>query len=349
MPYEDPVLDIIAPESPVEEAAANSSPGAYSVPDFSGSKAASRYSPPQLPVANVGSIYVVPDLRQGPPQAPLPQLPPLQLRVPPPPPDPKQVKTVEMGFKDKLKLFEKGFGPGQLPDPKTVPLKGLADRSHWDEQTRGVNYIADKQKLRSKYEVKIGYVLTRRLETFDTRQIKATFAHRRGTDTAFLSPEDKVKPFSPKQRSKLGAAFLGRTAEESNTTWKLLGREWGIQSLIWVCSLPKGRTLPAFYSHVGKLHRFHHSSFLEGGDVIGAGEWIVEKGQLRKISANSGHYQPTVDMLHRSVLYMAAAWRTDTVVLLWNTIEDGWEEVPVVVFKDNPTGGGKWKAHPNNR
>ena len=67
MPYEDPVLDIIAPESPVEEAAANSSPGAYSVPDFSGSKPASQYSKfqPTAPVANMGSNYVGPCRRSG--------------------------------------------------------------------------------------------------------------------------------------------------------------------------------------------------------------------------------------------------------------------------------------------
>ncbi len=66
---------------------------------------------------------------------------------------------------------------------------------------------------------------------------------------------------------------------------------------------------PVIYSHVGKPGRFHHSSMVDGGDVIGAGEWIVRKGKLWKISANSGHYQPTIDFLYRAVLQMSSAFK----------------------------------------
>jgi hypothetical protein len=37
---------------------------------------------------------------------------------------------------------------------------------------------------------------------------------------------------------------------------------------------------------------FHHSSFLGGAPVLGAGEWQVRTGLLRLITAKSGHYQP---------------------------------------------------------
>jgi hypothetical protein len=47
-----------------------------------------------------------------------------------------------------------------------------------------------------------------------------------------------------------------------------------------------------FYSgsHVKGL--FHHSSFLSGAPVLGAGEWRVSAGLPLLITAKSGHYQP---------------------------------------------------------
>lgn len=41
---------------------------------------------------------------------------------------------------------------------------------------------------------------------------------------------------------------------------------------------------------------FHHSSFLAGGDVAGAGELKVSNGHLQLISDQSGHYRPSWPM-----------------------------------------------------
>jgi hypothetical protein len=46
------------------------------------------------------------------------------------------------------------------------------------------------------------------------------------------------------------------------------------------------------YAHRHMVSRFHHSSFLAGGDVAGAGEIKVERGELKGISNKSGHYRP---------------------------------------------------------
>lgn len=43
------------------------------------------------------------------------------------------------------------------------------------------------------------------------------------------------------------------------------------------------------YQEVG---RFHHSSFLGGKDVAGAGELQVHNGNIMAISRQSGHYRP---------------------------------------------------------
>lgn len=50
----------------------------------------------------------------------------------------------------------------------------------------------------------------------------------------------------------------------------------------------------AFTRHV--QGKFHHSSFLAGGDVAGAGELKVSNGDLKLISNKSTHYCPTRDM-----------------------------------------------------
>jgi hypothetical protein len=59
----------------------------------------------------------------------------------------------------------------------------------------------------------------------------------------------------------------------------------------WAIYVQSPRTR-LFYSasHVKGL--FHHSSFLSGAPVLGAGEWQVHAGLPLLITAKSGHYQP---------------------------------------------------------
>ncbi|MEO9932149.1 calmodulin-binding protein [Rhodopirellula bahusiensis] len=61
----------------------------------------------------------------------------------------------------------------------------------------------------------------------------------------------------------------------------------GLGWAIFVLS-PRG----VFYTGSHVVGQFHHSSFLQGRPVKGAGEWKVEKGKLKLITAKSGHYQP---------------------------------------------------------
>jgi hypothetical protein len=48
--------------------------------------------------------------------------------------------------------------------------------------------------------------------------------------------------------------------------------------------------------------RFHHSTFLGGSAVAAAGEFVVEDGRIKVITAKSGHYQPTVAEMKRLVV-----------------------------------------------
>ena len=60
------------------------------------------------------------------------------------------------------------------------------------------------------------------------------------------------------------------------------GEGWGIFVL---------STASKFYSHAHKADKFHHSSFLEGGDVMAAGEWCILRGKLLVIANKTGHYK----------------------------------------------------------
>jgi len=82
---------------------------------------------------------------------------------------------------------------------------------------------------------------------------------------------------------------------------------------IWVQG-PSGR----FYSsNESKQGKFHHSSFLAGRNVKAAGDWRIEQGRLKSISAMSGHYCPTLESLRRALLDLQAVSRQ---LLNWGCI-----------------------------
>ena len=231
--------------------------------------------------------------------------------------------------------------PGPQPaDPAEPPgwnggqfriLKSKKLQFKNEATTQNVKYIYDIGQRREKYQVEIGATLRRRGQEFDTYAVKKQFI-------------DKGKA------AQFGNASLGDhrqpVGDDRKPTPFETPRDWARESLIWVCASDPDTNRPAIYSHVGKLHRFHHSSLVAGDDVIGAGEWIVRKGKLRKISANSGHYQPTMDYFYNAVLHMAAAFQSDTVVFLYDQIDDEWVEIPVRDFIQRPSDGGPYKTHP---
>lgn len=218
-------------------------------------------------------------------------------------------------------------GPG-VPMPANTPLLAMPQSSLASDQAHVVKYVWDPSTRLDKYAVTMSRTVTRRGKVLDTKEVKDHFKAKASTN--------------------LGIAIFGRNMEEHNRRFQHLVDEWGGMSLIWVCVKDAMTDEAMFYSHVGKVHRFHHSSFTAGGAVIGAGEWIVRNGKLWKISPNSGHYRPPLAYFHRAVMLMREAWQPDTVVHLWNVQKNDYEEVPVSQFASNPTGGGVWKTSPNS-
>jgi hypothetical protein len=207
-----------------------------------------------------------------------------------------------------------------------VRILGAKDGRYAGEDQGNVKYISDLKTRRQKYQVEIGATMLRRTMVFDTKEIKQHFVQ--------------------KNKGDVGAATLG--TNKAGVAFPT-PQEWNEEALLWVCAPDPGSDKPVVYSHVGKPGRFHHSSMVNGGDVIGAGEWIVRKGKLWKISANSGHYQPTIDFLYRAVLQMSSAFQGDTTVFLYDSVDDKWVDYPVRSFVSAPTAGNRYWTHPRAR
>ncbi|HLK65845.1 MAG TPA: hypothetical protein VKU19_20550 [Bryobacteraceae bacterium] len=231
-----------------------------------------------------------------------------------------------------------GAAPGPaMPSINNIEQLSLPDHHRHDDERLNVRYIDDLEIRLYKYRVEVEGTISRRQQVLDTGAIKDQFKKRR---------EMPVPP-GGKERAGLGIAVFGKDRADNDARFMNLCYEWGYQGMIWVCVKEDGWPEPVFYSHVGKIGRFHHSSFNAGGSVIGAGEWIVHQGRLRKISANSGHYRPPYEYFRRAVQFMRKAWQPETVVLLWNVRTNKYDEVPVQQFVNTPNGGGVWKTNPN--
>jgi len=208
-----------------------------------------------------------------------------------------------------------------------------------------VKYVTEPAYRRRKYMITIGAKLRRgeSLEEFDTQRIKSFYLAKYGKpyEESQLTPaqqdalkgnQEKISKGS-KQFKPIAVPVHGRDKVHSKQLAGL-SKEWEKKSLIWVCVDEKDG--PTFYSHIGKQDHFHHTSFNAGGEVLGAGEWIVEKGKLLRISANSGHYQPTLQYLYTCVMLLAEACNQDTTVFVWSKELKQWVDVPHNDFKNEP-------------
>jgi hypothetical protein len=217
-----------------------------------------------------------------------------------------------------------------------------------------VKYVTKPEYRRKKYMITIGAKLRRgeSLEEFDTERIKSFYLAKYGKldDKSKLSPgeqaelqlkQEKIskesKPFKP-----ISVPLHGRDKVHSKQLADV-SKEWEKKSLIWVCVEEEDG--PTFYSHIGKQGHFHHTSFNAAGALLGAGEWIVEKGKLLRISANSGHYQPTVHYLYNCLLLLAQACNDDTTVFVWSKELKQWVDVPHKFFKEEPES---FTSHPRS-
>jgi hypothetical protein len=93
--------------------------------------------------------------------------------------------------------------------------------------------------------------------------------------------------------------------------------------------------------------QFHHSSFLEGGDVVCGGEMVVRGGQLKLLTAKTGHYQADMDHFVRAIrLPTASGISPDSYrVMVWDRYDYSAPVIPCPLAQDilaNPDGFITW-------
>jgi hypothetical protein len=120
----------------------------------------------------------------------------------------------------------------------------------------GVKYC-EAALAKEKYQVELGPMITRRGSTFDSQTV-----------------------FEKASRQYAIGSFAGHVGADPAYKFKS----------IWV--MVGDHDTHEFYSHVGKMGRFHHSSFRAGKKVTAAGEWLIVDGKCKIINGCSGHYRP---------------------------------------------------------
>jgi hypothetical protein len=112
------------------------------------------------------------------------------------------------------------------------------------------------------------------------------------TVVTYLNTEAERSPYLLSFNKDGLLTLQGEIFDTSDMSTMFSGKEWAI----YVMS-PDGKIYAA--SH--RVSAFHHSSFLAGADVAGAGEMKVDKGRLIAISNKSGHYRPKVINLVQTI------------------------------------------------
>jgi hypothetical protein len=98
-----------------------------------------------------------------------------------------------------------------------------------------------------------------------------------------------------------------------------------------------------FFSTSHKIGLFHHSSFLGGGDVAGAGEIKVSGGTVQYVTNKSGHYTPGDLELSQTLhaLQGASGFGTAALARLMpgNRLQDPYPDGAPGFLRDHPVGG----------
>lgn len=105
-------------------------------------------------------------------------------------------------------------------------------------------------------------------------------------------PGQKVKYLTPAELEKYRIRFEGGKAYDANG------------KLFDTIKITSGRAIFVMDEHgniyaskAPKVGEFHHSSFLAGRPVAGAGEIEAMSGEITAISNNSGHYKPNAEIM----------------------------------------------------
>jgi hypothetical protein len=104
---------------------------------------------------------------------------------------------------------------------------------------------------------------------------------------------------------KRGDSPLDTTLGAGASAYSGLSNVW-----LYVCSAKTKK----LYSALGQEDRIHHSTFLQGAPVLGAGDWLVADGQVLFINAESGHYRPSLENMLTFASSFSGHWPQKTMI-----------------------------------
>lgn len=222
----------------------------------------------------------------------------------------KQLETMNNSAR-AWRTARKIFAPVQSPFGKTNALQHY--KMHDAAPTSSDNYwlesLDPKHRSWGHEDARHGFLFNRwmadtttTLGFFDWLEHKNLGSHIKKVQ--YLAPDERWKYWCVFGDDKLmyrHRAMLypegadGRALERFNTR-RFRTHSSGDNFAIWVCS-PDGY----FYTFSHTVSEFHHSTFLSGGRVLAAGEWVVSDGRLLLITHKTGHYAATPLNLYRAL------------------------------------------------
>ncbi|KAI3923122.1 hypothetical protein MKX01_014505 [Papaver californicum] len=102
-----------------------------------------------------------------------------------------------------------------------------------------------------------------------------------------------IKYLGPQEREHYEYIIIGGIILHK-LSGELMDTSIGSEGAKWIFVMSTSKKL---YAGEKKKGCFHHSSFLAGGTTLAAGRLVAENGELKSISAYSGHYRPTDENL----------------------------------------------------
>ncbi|KAI3924872.1 hypothetical protein MKW98_031123 [Papaver atlanticum] len=102
-----------------------------------------------------------------------------------------------------------------------------------------------------------------------------------------------IKYLGPQEREHYEYIIIGGIILHK-LSGELMDTSIGSEGAKWIFVMSTSKKL---YAGEKKKGCFHHSSFLAGGTTLAAGRLVAKNGELKSISAYSGHYRPTDENL----------------------------------------------------
>jgi hypothetical protein len=182
---------------------------------------------------------------------------------------------------DYYKEFESSFNFTQDKANRWAKPLNDAERELAEKERK---YPAKSKEVQDA-EAKVKRIREGLIQDYAMQGIKANPKTGRADLRQFM--DFKVKYLDKTERQNYKMGMNGQITQQGKPfdTGEHVTVEKGKGWAIYVMS-PDG----FFYSASHIVGRFHHSSFLSGGAVAGAGEWLVQNGRLVEINGKTGHY-----------------------------------------------------------